>query len=204
MNLSELKDLDLKNLDLDQIKENLLQRKDLLINIGLVVVTVILCLFIFNKNRSAAATVHAKFVNMQGKTDVIAKHQQSLDKVKAFKEQFPAALNENDIVDLVTNSAVKNKVQILSYSPAQEASAGLYDRLTMQFIFTVTEYADMIRFIYDIERTPGALRVESWTGTVENANFLAPRGRPNTNTTEETTKRFNAQIIVTVIKLNKE
>ena len=202
MNLSDLKELDLKNLDLDQIKDNLLERKDLLINIGLVVVTIVLCFLIFNKNRSAAVAMQAKFLNMQGKTDVIAKYQQSLDKVKGFKEQFPAAMNENDIVELVTNSAVKNKVQILSYSPAQETNAGLYDRLTMQFIFTVTEYADMIQFIYDIEHMPNALRVESWNGKVESVN-LSVRGRSSRDTIEETAKRFNVQITVAVIKLNK-
>ena len=202
MNLSDLKQLDLKDLDLAQIKDNLLERKDLLINIGLVVGTVALCFFIFNNNRNVAATAQAKVVEMLGKTDVIVQHHKSLDKIKKFKEQFPAPLNENDIVDLVTNSAIKDKVQILTYSPAQETNSGIYSRLTMQYSFIAMDYANMIQFLYDIEHTPNALRVENWNGTVDSGN-LNSRGRNNSNSTEETVKRFNGQITVTAIKLNK-
>ena len=203
MNLSDLKHLELKDLDLEQIKDNLLERKDLLINIGLVVATILVCFTVFNNNRKAAATAQAKVLQMQGKTDVIAQHQQSLDKTKEFKEQFLPTLSENDIVELVTNLAIKSKVQVLSYSPAQEASSGIYNRLTMQFIFTATEYADMLQFIYDIEHTPNALRVESWTGGPE-SNTLSNQGRFNKIPIEETAKHFNAQIMITSIKLNKK
>ena len=197
MNLTNLKNIDLKELDVNELKEYITDHKDYALSVMLLLATVFFCFTLFSNSRQSVANLKNQLNEIENKSDEILQFENSTKNLKYFIEHFPQAPAENDMVELVTSKAQVHKVVVLSYSPAQEAESGVSIKRSMQFLFNVKDYKDLIGFINDLEATKLALRIDSWRGTIEGSQLLN-----SANGTDEKTRQMNNQLTLTAVMLN--
>jgi hypothetical protein len=161
MNLNDLKSkipdlskIDIKDIDINKIKDELLDRKELMIQIGLGVFAFFMVVSMVGGSGKEVKQLKTKITSMQAKSDVIAQYKKSQADIDEFLKSLPPSLSEGQIITLVTDLADKNKVKISTFtpnSPAEDDNKKSYQKTSIQFSLQALDYKSMIRLIADIE-----------------------------------------------------
>ncbi len=158
---------DLKGVDLSEARDKLKSRPNVLIIIGLVLVTgtgVVLLYFNFMQ-RSMKIAQTTKTYKEQWESAKVSKTVKA--KYDKFVADFPKKISIDDLIDKVSAFAIQQNVQIIAFSPAQEVSDD-YTKISKINIDVSTEsYGDLIQFMQNIEQSPYAIRVDSWQSKLE-------------------------------------
>lgn len=166
MNLSDLskidiKNIDLKNIDINKLKDQLLDRKELLVQVVLVLVTFLMVLSIFNKSQAEVKRLNTQIAGLKAKENDIKSFTKSRDEIKAFSKNVPTPLLEDQVIGFITDLADKHKIKILTISPAKVDNKESLSMTTLQFALVANEYKDMVRFITSIEHSKNLLQIKS-------------------------------------------
>ena len=161
MNISDLNKIDIKNIDLMKLKDQLLGRKDLLIQIGICFVTFMLIVSSLNKSQSELRDIKSKMATLKAKTSSIDDYNNSSKDMNQFLKKIPPSLSEGQVVDRVTDLAVKHHIKIMSVNPLDSKDEESSTKLTLLFLLQASDYAEMVRLIHGIEQSENLLQIKS-------------------------------------------
>ncbi len=163
MNLKDLKakipdlsKIDIKDIDINKIKEELLDRKELVIQIGIGVVAFFMVVSMVSGSGKEVKQLKTKIKSMQAKSDIITQYKKSQTDIDEFLKSLPPSLTEDQIITLVTDLADKNKVKISTFTPnppSDEDRKKSYLKTSIQFSLQAGDYKNMVRLISDIENS---------------------------------------------------
>ncbi|MDP8266685.1 MAG: hypothetical protein P9M07_07050 [Candidatus Aceula meridiana] len=174
IDLKKLNEIDIKTLfkpdtfqgalNFEQLQNNLFKRKDILINIVLVLAT----LFGINaviKNKNAESTLlKTEIEELEKKTDAIAEYEKQ-EKVKNnFMASVPKGFSGfTDVIDKVSVLADEAGVKIRSFDPAESQESDFFVTEKVGFLVSADNYNDMLSFVNKIETSEEGLRIDSWS-----------------------------------------
>lgn len=194
MNLKDLNKInieDLKGLDWGQAKDRFLSQPDRIINILIVMVTIAV-IFSAHKNYTRATKALKKTViELQEKSAALDKFNAAQEQLNNFIKDAPKEISGDELIEKLSQFAIKRDIQILSFSPAQEKSNNFISLTSVEINITSDHYADVILFMHDIENSPYSLRITKWVGfpvTADRASRRSSRtvpGQNHDNTREE-------------------
>ena len=179
MNLSDLNNIQLKDINVQQVTDNLKSRKDLTAYLVMVGLTLFVMFRIFDAKQNEGRMLKNQIKEMEKKNEVIAEHERMSKELNTFLSGLPAGLSGDNIVDTLTGFAEKHKVQILSFSPARSKTTKLYQHTSVNINVSSPTYKDMVLFVHDIESSPYNFRLENWLG------YLGPGGRNSYGNAED-------------------
>ena len=170
MNLNELSKIDIKDLkkiDLGQVREEIQNRPDILINVLLIGFTLFAIIFFYNKYEHQAKQLKGQITGLKEKLDVVKEQDQAVQKIKEFINKFPKPISNERLIEKINEFALNHKIQILSYAPAENISEEYWTSNSVVFNLASESYANILLFIQDIEKSPYALIIEKWSGSVK-------------------------------------
>ena len=171
MNLADLQKIDLKDFSLDKFIRGLFERLE---TASITIVILILfgtLIFIFQQYRSQEEDLQKQIKLMQEKIKTIQDYEESLKTLETYMASLPQNLEEGKVVKQLAVYATQNHVIILSFIPLGMES-GAFDSITkIRLTVWVKTYKDMVRFIRTIETSPFGLRIDSWSGGLQNHKF---------------------------------
>ncbi len=204
MNLSELSQFDIKDLqklDYNKLLKDLSKRPDILVALGLVLVTLFCSVNAFQRRQKELITLKQQIDTLEGKLRSVDSYEKVKKELSNFQTKVPEEFVGDDFINKVTDMAVSHNVQIESYSPAKKQTTPLYD-LTSIVLNLSAEYKNVWIFINDIEKSRYSIRIESWTGNMDTSSRTAVRRRP-TEEEKSQPSLVNVQVEIASINLKK-
>ena len=151
----------IKNLDAGKIMQVALQKKDLLAQVAVVVISAIaLVSMVTNPQKQE---YRQEIQDLKEKLDVMRLYDQGLKNSKLFLAGLPKGLSEEDFSSNILDYASRNHISILSFSPGSGKEEGLSKLATLQISVHAGTYKDFLAFVNAIEEAPFALRIDSCT-----------------------------------------
>jgi hypothetical protein len=160
--LQDLKNLELKDIDGEELLILLQEHQHTLIKSFLIIVTLWMLVGMFNNAQSKEKALRAKIAQGQQKLTVLAARNIAVSDLAKFKSSFSHKLTENEFITLVSNYAKSNQVTIVSLSPAESKDMGLYDLLNISLDVVCNDFKQMEMFLRGMEKANSSIRVDSW------------------------------------------
>jgi len=203
MNLKDLNNIDIKdlqNIDLGQIKDRLQGQPDLLIDILLVVVTLVVLSSTFNKYTEATKLSGIETVELQEQLVALEKFEAAKKQHHDFLKEAPKSIAGDQLVQTLSEFAIRRDVQILSFSPAQKKSNKLVSLTSVKVNIASENYANIVLFVNDIEKSSYPIRIENWSGSSLGPGETSMRSsrRSSRRTADETTKKEYIKATITI------
>ena len=195
--LSKLEPKDLKNLiNKEQIKAQLLSQPAAIINVILVIVTIVVSISSFRSYTSTTKNLEAQVVELEEKSKALDKFELAKKEFKDFQVEIPNYVSENKLIEMLSEIAIRSGVQIVSFSPPDKKK-NVYVSLTkVEITITSVNYADIVRFMHDIENSTYSIRIARWSGESMAQNQTYRRkSRQRSNTKSSTAKEKIAATI---------
>ena len=155
---------DLNNLDAEKIAQSLTQHQHTLIKSGLIIVSLVLIVMMFNDHRAKEAALQTQMSQAQAKIEALKPHDQVILDFKNFKSSLPEKLTEFQLVTVISDYAKSIPVSIGGLSPTESKDMGLYDVMNVSFDVVADNFKTMLLFIRKIEKSKYPLRIDSWRG----------------------------------------
>jgi len=168
---------DIKNIDWGSVKDRLLSKPGLMINIFLIVVTVIIVFTSISKQAITTNDFKSQISGMKLKIDALDKYKIVQKAYKEKTDNIPESISTDQLIETLSDFAIKWNVQILSFSPAKEKSNNFADITNVKINISSEEYANILLFMYDIENSPYMIRVGKLSGSYVEKVINAPRSR---------------------------
>ncbi len=174
MKISELRDIDIKNIDVKQVNEFFVKKPNIAVSILLGVVSIFLVFKFFSEKQVESTRIKRTIDEVQKKIDAINQYNQSLKEFNEYVDALPVGLVGSALLDTLTEFAEKNNIRVLSFTPAQSQSSQFYDSTSISMDVSARNYKDLLLFVYEIENSPYNLRVNQWSESIENNREMVP------------------------------
>ena len=161
MKISDLSKINIKDIDVAKLQDQLLQRKDILIQVVLGVISVVIAVSVFNQSQLEIKKYKSQIASLQSKTGAIDEYNRTQADVKGFLSKVPDSVPEDKIINLVTDLAGKNGVKILTFSQANVKKENTLVTTSLNFSLVADSFVSMVRFIADIEKGKDFLQIWS-------------------------------------------
>ncbi|MCB9771978.1 MAG: type 4a pilus biogenesis protein PilO [Candidatus Omnitrophica bacterium] len=166
IDISKLDVKDLQNIDFQKILKDARQRPDTAIAFAVPILALFICFNIFTKSQNERRIVTTKIKEMEAKVKLVDEYNTAQEEFQTFLDTMPAKITEDEFITKITDFAVKNHVQIESFSPAQNKSDPIYDLKLINLTANAQDFNDMGHFIQDIENSGLSIRINSWNGNM--------------------------------------
>ena len=177
MDFPLLDKIDLKNikniLNIAIIQDFIFRYQTSLLNGAIIIVTLIVVIFSLYTTRKQARHLKTQITDLEKKIEAISKQKVTLKELDDFIDTSPKSIPSNKLINLLTDLSVKRKVQIGSISPAKTVTKTLYNLTNLDLSVTANTYQDLGFFIYDIEHSPHAIRIEKWSASLSGRSSRA-------------------------------
>jgi hypothetical protein len=169
MNISDLKNLkipdlskiDVKDIDVNKIKDQLIENKEVVIQVAIGVIAFFMIVSMWNGSQHEIKKYKKDIISMQSKEGIITEYKAAQSAIDTFLNNLPAALSEAQMINVITDMADKNKVKILTFVPNTSLEGREHYRETsIQFSMQSKDYKSMVRLIADIERAKTILQIK--------------------------------------------
>ena len=201
MNISDLKDIDLKNIDLHGVLDSLRTRKEVFLRVVFIVGGIFGAFFAYSNRQSEEVRLHQQIPLLEEKTQAIDNFKKSELEKKNFLEDFPDTLGEDELKDFAIELADKHHLKIKSISSVDTTSDNYFQRLNLQMSFTTEDFTELVLFIHEIESSGYAMRVDSWKGQLQGQQDQTVR--MGNGLQETKSKAIDSQIKITATKIKK-
>lgn len=195
-NLSKINVQDLKNINISKLKSIALGQPHISLSILLVVITVIAVIFIFGVQKKQARNIKIQIPELQEKLNTIATGDSLQKEMDAFFENIPKAIDDDQLINRISEAAVANNVQILSFSPPTEINEKQAHILTVTMNISTDDYANFIGFIESIETFPFSIKISQIKASLSSASISEKAGEADKNP-------IQAQLEVNSVTLRK-
>jgi len=146
------------------IKDNLLGRPDLMIILGLVVVTLFSSVSMFGGGRVAVVAMRSEIRKLDDKLEAVEANKKIKLELDQYLKNFPEAQTVDEMVDTLSSYALEENVKVLSFTPAEEEDLDHIRVNSFAISVVGRSYQQVLGFVNAIENSPYALRLESWSG----------------------------------------
>lgn len=174
MKLNDLSKIDiqtLQNITEEDIKLFGKQHATILINILLIAVTLFVIIFLFAGQSNIAAGLDKKLKELQEQKHEVEKGE-LVKKQYADKISFlPAAITNDELRNKISGIALESDVQIVSFEPKDEKQDDVVKISFFEMNILSKNYRNIMRFTANIEKIPNAVRVDKWSGKMEESVF---------------------------------
>jgi len=163
--IQDLSKIDIKEIDINKIKNAVLGHKELALQIAIGVVAFFVIVSTLGGCQKDIKKYKTQLTAMQSKTDSIATYKKSQADIDMFLKSIPPPLTESQIITLVTDLADKNHVKIVTFSPrpSQNEKKKFYQETAIQFSLQAKDYKHVVGLIADIEHAKNTVQVKSCT-----------------------------------------
>ena len=151
LNKMELKNL--QNIDYTKLLTKVKGRPDLLITIGAIVAAVFISSKIYIHNSGKMDSTKKEIKALEEKITAINNYKQKEEELKQFVSHIPEPINGNNLMNLLTDLAVKRQIQIESFSPSADRNTPLSDMSGLILNLSSDDYKNLWLFIHDIEQS---------------------------------------------------
>ncbi len=193
MNINDLTKMDLKNIDLTKVIAYLGIHTDALIRMAIVVVTVLGGFRLVEQYLEQTKVFSVQITEMEEKLMQVMSYEKSVNGLKLFWEKAPKPINDDALVNYMTDLATKNNLEILSFSPGQVTSDKFYTANKIKFKLKAREYKDFVLFVRSVENSGFALRAEAVSCSLEQGTNQSATG-----------PIINIQMEIVSIKVNEQ
>ncbi|MDZ4243399.1 MAG: hypothetical protein U1D99_11275, partial [Candidatus Omnitrophota bacterium] len=105
---------DLKNLDYQKILQDVKKRPDIIISSAVVVMALLISINLVSSHFRESQSLRNDIATLERKLSVVEDYKKVRDEMDAFMAQIPAPMAEQDLINILTDIAVKRRVQIES------------------------------------------------------------------------------------------
>lgn len=200
MNLKDLSRLEIKDLqkiDYKHVLDTLRKRNDLLMNIVISGIAFLVIVHSFSQAGQKIRLVKSEIDKSTEKITAIKNFDGVKGELDGYIAKVPQGLNADQIVNFLTELAVTHRIKIVSVSPANSDRKELQSITSIQLAVTANDFKDLWLFIYDIERSPHALYIKEWEGSLWN-----PYGSPYYNRGDNQANPNSIQARLNIISVN--
>jgi hypothetical protein len=159
--------LDLKEMDLAKIIQILQEKKILVLNIVVIIIALFFLKSFYEQFKAKENAQQERIARIQNKIGIITDYDKKLKELNNYINSLPKEWLEDKIIMQITDYAVANHVEITSFAPGAKRSEATYDLTKVNLSIVASDYSYLIKFIRALEASPYALRVDSWTGNME-------------------------------------
>ncbi len=162
--INQLNSIDVKSIDFSRINEEVFQRKDILVNAGVILLSVY---FLFNimGDRKDNISAHQEEIEvLQRKVSVVEELENTKGKIHQLLNSVSVGPSDvSSLINLINDFAIKHKVQILSFVPSGAEQTEYFEKINLDLSIASDSYANIGSFVYDIETSNKNLRIETWS-----------------------------------------
>ena len=178
--LSKLEVNDLKNIDLEQLKDYFKENPSLFINIILIVITILSVLFIVTSNKGNFKERAIKLISIEKKVTAVDENKNLKTILKTYTDNLAKPIETDLLITKISNLALKQNIEIKSITPTNEKGDLLTDLETINLVITTNNYLNLIKFVKEIEELPYLIRTAELQCSLETQNR-----RNNSNRADE-------------------
>jgi len=153
---------DLKNINISQVKAFFQSRLDVVIHLIFIVITLMVVITVGGGHKKKITLVKENTIEARETLEVLTVFQGVQKQYKDFIKDFPEALLSDKLIDKIFALAVDHNIQIVSFSPVQENSDDYAKFIRVNISISSDSYADIVRFVYDMERPSSGMQIEKW------------------------------------------
>ena len=173
----DLKEYDIKNIDVKKLLGSLTQRQDYLIDAALIVVAIFFGIKIMADQKGKAAHLTQQVSVLEQKTAAISEFEAAKSSVENYVATLPQGLLEtNTIIERLNSLALARQVQILSYEPDNRQATDMYIKTKFKLTLFAKEYKDIGLFIQDVENSEHNFRIEQWSVSRDERELKSDEG----------------------------
>ncbi len=154
---------DLQNIDLTEVKEHVLKKPIILMNISLIILTLFGIISIRTSVKQKLEKIEAQITSLEKKIVTIKETEVVNQEYQKYVLNFPKAIDRVQFIDKITEIARTNDIKIKSFSPGKNELKGIQniDKLKLEIISE--NYQNLLGFVYDIENSPYALLIREFS-----------------------------------------
>ena len=170
MDLNTLKNInlnDLKNINPKVVQEFIKGKLETIIILSLIVATFCATISIYNNARGRIASQKAEISKSEQKLKIADELKKIEKEFGEFKEKFPKPIPGNQFNIKLSEFAIKNNVQTVSFSSPQKSGDEALELTTISFDVSAEDYPSLMKYIQDIESSPYALRLHKFNATLQ-------------------------------------
>ncbi len=198
---------DLKNIDMQQVQDNIRGKPDTIIIVFLIIASIAGSVYMFINFQKTFAELETEVTKYNEQLEVAEQNKVLTKQFEKFMAEFPGKIVIDELTNKISAFAIDRNVNIISFSPAQQQETDYTVVETVNINVVAKEYHQLVSFIQDIEQAPFAIRIEAWNARLERAgNRGRTRGRRSrhdqTEQTEETPS-ISATIEIAAIALKE-
>ncbi len=204
MNLKDLNNIDvaaLKNIDWSQVRDYLRIRPDLTVNVLLVLATLITMFASYGSYKSSMTTLKRTAKELDEKMKSFEKLQITQKQHDEFLKNAPEAIKKGSFVETISELAIKRDIQIISFSPVKERNNTFVNLASIEVNVTSNNYANLVLFMRDIESSPFAIRVLTWSGKTSSSLDRISRRSSRSFSQKATDKEIKPEFIEATINI---
>jgi hypothetical protein len=194
VNLEDLKKFDIKSIEPAKIVSLVLGKKELLVQVVLVGISVTILISMIGGYFSQQKQYREDAQKLNEKIDIIQSFESGNKKIKHFLSTVPKGMTEDQFSSQITDYAAQSNTVIDSFSPGPDMSNGLSSALTVQINLRAQSYKDFLMFIKSLEQAPFSLRIDSCSLSMGNTSGSLMSGSDNNS--------INAVIQISSVILN--
>lgn len=184
LTLKDLSEYDIKNVDVGKLIKDLMNRKDILVNIAVILVTLFLFKKVVGVQNKTIIQLKSQTANIKEKMDALADYEAIKKQADNYIDKLPQGIGRVDnIVEKVNELAVSRGIKILSFTPSGKNKDDFYEITRVKLSIEAPRYEDAAYFVSDIEKSDLNLRVENWSISLGQRRR---RGRRSIQSGEET------------------
>ena len=206
MNIKDLRLYDIKNFSVNKLLGDVYQRKDFLINIGVLALTIFMSMKFAHKQTTSASQLTSSIRDLENKIKATKELDLTNLQLTQFLEKLPKGVSGTDeVVAALNNLALKNDIYISSFDPKGQDKSDYFTKYKIQLTFTVNRFEDLGQFVYDLENSRTNFRVDRFQAALaqkQNDRYL--RGIKSRSAPDDTdTVTVDMEILAISIKDNK-
>lgn len=168
---------DLKNIDYQKLLVGIKGRPDIMIIAAAVIGALLACSKIYGNNQHEIRAAREEITSLEDKISSIEEYKKSQAELQNFIAEIPEPVNEDNLLTLITDFAVKRQIQIESFSPTQKEKAPLHETSGLNLFISATDYKNLWLFINDIETSSYPIRVERWHASIGGTTGTQPQAK---------------------------
>jgi hypothetical protein len=161
MKIPDLSKIDIKDIDAVKVKEQLIQHKGVVAQVGLGLVSFVVAVAMFNQSQGDIARYKSQIAVLNAKTGAIDQYNKTQSDVKDFLNKVPDSVSEDKMINLVTDLAGKNGVQILTFTRTSVEKKNTLVTTSLRFSLAADSFSGMVKFMADIERGKDFMKIWS-------------------------------------------
>ena len=204
MNISDLNHINLEDLakiDYKKLGKEFLRRPDILAMSAAVIATVIFVLYTLSQSLSHANSLKAERRQWEEKIKKIGVYTATQKSFADFLAKIPPAITESQFVRIVTDLANTYSIQIISLNPSVGESNEFSNSFRIDLAIAAQDYDHMWRFLYAVEHSAEAIRVDNWNGSMGQNEKVT--SRQDASGSANAGAWINARVLLTAINLKK-